>query len=112
MENEFLGKHVVAFSARNFNQSLKDGVPAGHNPQSFLSALCLEPCHRIELPILKEGEGLLLPDNHGRKIGSDCLIKIGFQLALLLFGELLKVNDVDTRRFQLSHQLLIDFFSL
>ena len=103
---------MVAFSAGNFNQSLKDGIPARYNTDSFLSALRLEPCHRIELPILKEGEGLLLPDNHGRKIGSDCLIKIGFQLALLLFGELLKVNDMDTRRFQLSHQLLIDFFSL
>jgi len=60
---------------------------------------------------LEEGEGLLFSNNHRRKVRTNRLIKISLQLALLLFGKLLEVNDVDACRLKLSHQLLIDFFS-
>ena len=70
---------MIAFSAGNFNQPLKYRVPAGYNADSFLSTFCLKPCHRIELPILKEGERLLLSDNHRRKVGTNRLIKISLE---------------------------------
>ena len=87
------------------------GLEQYYNTDSFLSAPCFEPCHRIKLSILEEGERLLFSDNHRGKVRSDCLIKIGFQLTLLLLGKFLEINDMDACRLKLSHQLLIDFFS-
>ena len=102
---------MVTLSSGNLNQSFKNRVPAGYNAKLLFSILAFQAYHRIKLPILQEGEGLCLPHNHRRKVGANGLVKVDFQLTLLRLRQSLEVNDVDTNRLQLSHQLLVDFFS-
>ena len=86
MENQLLGEHVIPLSPRNLDQAFKHRIPAGNNPHSLLPALRLQVRHSIKLPVLQEGEGLLLSYNDWRQVGTNGLIKVKFQLILLFFG--------------------------
>ena len=109
MQDQLLGKHEIARSRRNFNQTLEHAVGAGHDSRLFLTLLAGQKDNRIKLLVCKEREGLLSPDDHGRQEWGNVLIKILLQQFPLGIGQLVEVNDVDSLGLQFSHQLLINF---
>ncbi len=108
VQNQLLRQHEAALAVRDLDETLEYRVEAGHDTDLFLLILSGQKHHRIEGAVVQEGEGLLLAHDHRGQVGADGRIEIAFQLCLLQFGQLLEINDADTLRLQLAHQLLIN----